>query len=138
MDTLTTEHRSRVMSRIRGKDTQPEMVVRKLIHALGYRFRLHRRDLPGSPDIVLPRLKKAIFVHGCFWHRHAGCKYAYVPKSNVDFWMKKFDGNLRRDRASAEALKVLQWGVLTIWECETKDLQQLASILKRFLATDQR
>jgi len=137
MDTLTSEHRSRVMSRIRGKDTQPEMVVRKLIHALGYRFRLHRRDLPGSPDIVLPRLKKAIFVHGCFWHRHAGCKYAYVPKSNVDFWMKKFDGNVRRDRTSTEALKALQWDVLTIWECETKDVQQLASILKRFLASDQ-
>ncbi|OZI62125.1 very short patch repair endonuclease [Bordetella genomosp. 11] len=134
MDTLTAEHRSRVMSRIRGKDTQPEMAVRRTIHALGYRFRLHRRDLPGSPDIVLPKLKKAIFVHGCFWHRHARCKYAYVPKSNVDFWSKKFDANVRRDQASAEALKALQWNVLTVWECETKDIGKLFDVLKRFLS----
>ncbi|HWK72010.1 MAG TPA: very short patch repair endonuclease [Burkholderiaceae bacterium] len=137
MDTLTAEHRSRVMSRIKGKNTQPEMVVRRLIHALGYRFRLHRRDLPGSPDVVLPGQKKAIFVHGCFWHRHAGCKYAYVPKSNLDFWMKKFDANVRRDNSTVEALKSLNWDVLIVWECQTRDPQHLSGVLERFLSSDQ-
>lgn len=137
MDTLTTEHRSRVMSRIKGKNTQPEMVVRRLIHALGYRFRLHRRDLPGSPDVVLPGRKKAIFVHGCFWHRHAGCKYAYVPKSNVDFWMKKFDANVRRDNSTVAALESLNWDVLIVWECQTRDHQHLSCVLQRFLSSEQ-
>lgn len=137
MDTLTTEHRSRVMSRIKGKNTQPEMVVRRLIHAMGYRFRLHRYDLPGSPDVVFPGRKKAIFVHGCFWHRHAGCKYAYVPKSNVDFWTKKFDANVRRDNSTVAALESLNWDVLIVWECQTHDPQHLSCVLQRFLSSEQ-
>lgn len=137
MDILTTDHRSRVMSRIKGKNTQPEMVVRRLIHAMGYRFRLHRQDLPGSPDVVLPGRKKAIFVHGCFWHRHTGCKYAYVPKSNVDFWMKKFDANVRRDNSTMAALESLNWDVLIVWECQTRDPQHLSCVLQRFLNSKQ-
>lgn len=133
MDTLTLEHRSRVMSRIKGKNTLPEMVVRRLIHAMGYRFRLHRQDLPGSPDVVLPGRKKLIFVHGCFWHRHTGCKYAYVPKSNVDFWIKKFDANVRRDNSTMAALESLNWGVLIVWECQIRDPQHLSRVLQRFL-----
>lgn len=122
------------MAGIKAKNTKPEMVVRKAIHAMGYRFRLHRRDLPGTPDIVLPRLRKVVLVHGCFWHRHAGCKYAYMPKSNVIFWLDKFDANVRRDRAAVEALKSLRWDVLTIWECETRDNQRLVTLLQSFLA----
>lgn len=138
MDTLTPEHRSRVMSRIKGKNTQPEMVVRRLIHVMGYRFRLHRQDLPGSPDVVLPGRKKVIFVHSCFWHRHTGFKYAYVPKSNVDFWIKKFDANVRRDNSTMAALESLNWGVLILWECQTRDPQHLACVLQRFLNSKQR
>jgi len=122
------------MAGIKAKNTKPEMVVRKAIHAMGYRFRLHRRDLPGTPDIVLPRLRKVVLVHGCFWHRHAGCKYAYMPKSNVIFWLDKFDANVRRDRTAVEALKSMRWDVLTIWECETRDSQRLVTLLQSFLA----
>lgn len=98
MDIVSRQQRSKMMSRIRGKGTKPEMVVRRMAHGLGYRFRLHRRDLPGSPDLVFPRLKLVIFVSGCFWHRHEDCRYAYMPKSNVDFWSRKFENNVIRDR----------------------------------------
>jgi DNA mismatch endonuclease, patch repair protein len=134
MMTSTTEQRSRMMAGIKAKNTKPEMVVRRAIHAMGYRFRLHRRDLPGTPDIVLPRLNKVVLVHGCFWHRHAGCKYAYMPRSNVTFWSGKFDANVRRDRAAVEALKSMRWDVLTIWECETRDSKRLITLLRSFLA----
>lgn len=123
-----------MMSRIQGKNTKPELIVRRLAHALGFRFRLHRRDLPGSPDLVFPRLHKAIFVHGCFWHRHLGCKYAYSPKSNTAFWEAKFLANVTRDRAALNTLQKLGWSILVIWECETSNhltlTRQLASFLK--------
>lgn len=117
------------MSRIRSRDTKPELIVRRLLHRMGYRFRLHRKDLPGSPDIVLPKYKTVIFVHGCFWHRHEGCRYAYNPKSRVDFWQKKFLQNVERDRKVRHELIELGWRVLVVWECETKDAGLLAEKL---------
>ena len=111
MDIVTPEKRSRMMSGIRGKNTKPELAVHKLVHALGYRFRLHRRDLPGSPDLVLPRLRKVIFVHGCFWHRHAGCRFAYTPKSNSEFWLTKLNANMHRDAAAHQTLIAAGWCV---------------------------
>lgn len=122
------------MSRIQGKNTKPELIVRRVAHALGYRFRLHRRDLPGSPDLVFPRLGKVIFVHGCFWHRHRGCKYSYSPKSNMAFWEKKFLRNIERDRDVVKKLRKLGWAVLVIWECETGDQSALVSRLSSFLS----
>ena len=113
------------MSRIRSRDTKPEVVVRSLLHGMGYRFRLHRRDLPGRPDIVLPRYKTVVFVHGCFWHRHADCRYAYNPKSRIEFWEEKFKENVRRDQRQREELRNLDWRVVTIWECETRDREYL-------------
>lgn len=129
MDTLSEEKRSWNMSRIRSRDTKPELIVRRLLHRMGYRFRLHRKDLPGSPDIVLPRDRTVIFVHGCFWHRHEGCRCAYNPKSRVDFWQKKFLQNVERDRKVRHELKNLGWRVLVVWECETKDAGLLAGKL---------
>jgi len=106
------------MSRIRGRDTQPEKKVRSALHRAGFRFRLHRKDLPGRPDIVLPKYRTVVFVHGCFWHRHRGCKFAYEPKSRPAFWNEKFRGNVARDRRNASDLRRLGWRVVTIWECE--------------------
>ena len=114
------------MSRIKSRDTKPELIVRSLLHRLGYRFRLHRKDLPGSPDIVLPKYRTVIFVHGCYWHRHEGCRYAYNPKSRVDFWQEKFRKNVERDRKARQAVEKLGWQVHVIWECETKDAEKLA------------
>lgn len=114
------------MSRIRGKDTTPEVAVRSALHRLGYRFRLHRRDLPGRPDIVLPKHGTVIFVHGCFWHRHARCRYAYTPKSRVEFWQRKFQQNVERDRRVQRELRRLGWKVIVVWECETANLLTLA------------
>ncbi len=122
------------MSRVRGKDTKPEMVVRRLAHRLGYRFRLHRRDLPGTPDLVFPSRKKAIFVHGCYWHRH-DCSKATTPKSNVDFWQKKFDDNIMRDNKNIDDLAELGWGTMVVWQCETGRLQELAQRLEAFLGS---
>jgi DNA mismatch endonuclease (patch repair protein) len=133
MDIVTPEKRSRMMSLIRGKNTKPELAVRKLVHSLGYRFRLHRRDLPGSPDLVLPRLRKVIFVHGCFWHRHPGCQFAYTPKSNIDFWQRKFDANMQRDAAAHSELIASGWDVLIVWECEAADATRLSQKILRFL-----
>lgn len=121
------------MSRIGDKDTKPELRVRKLLHALGYRFRLHRKDLPGTPDIILPRCKAVIFVHGCFWHRHEDCKRASTPKTNVDFWEKKFKKNTERDAHSVEELQRLGYRCLVVWECQTKNLEQLTERLTAFL-----
>jgi DNA mismatch endonuclease (patch repair protein) len=129
VDRLSPEKRSWNMSRIRSGNTEPERKVRSILHRLGYRFRLHRRDLPGSPDIVLPKHRLAIFVHGCFWHRH-GCSYTYTPKSRQDFWLKKFSGNTRRDRISQKALQNLAWNVAVIWECETQNGVSLAKTLQ--------
>ena len=117
-DRLTRERRSWNMSRIRGKDTEPEKLVRSALHCAGYRFRLHSKQFPGRPDIVLPKHRTVVFVHGCFWHRHKGCRFAYTPKSRVAFWNAKFEGNVERDRRNAGALRKLGWKVVTVWECE--------------------
>ena len=119
-DSISPEQRSWNMSRIRSKNSKPEMIVRSMLHEMGYRFRLHRKDLPGSPDIVLPRYMTVILVHGCFWHRHSGCKNCYTPKSNVKFWLKKFKENTVRDAKNIADLKLLGWRVILIWECETQ------------------
>ena len=132
-DRLTRERRSWNMGRIGGKDTKPEIVVRQILHRLGFRFRLHRNDLPGRPDIVLPRFRTVIFVHGCFWHRHEGCKYAYVPKTRVPFWVAKFAGNVKRDEVHSRELRAKGWRVLTVWECETESRQSVKVYLTRRL-----
>ena len=121
-DIVDSRRRSEMMSRIRGKDTVPELIVRRVAHRMGLRFRLHRRDLPGRPDLVFPRHLLAVFVHGCFWHRHGRCRYAYTPKSRIAFWTKKFADNVARDRRNEDALRDLGWRVLVIWECETRDI----------------
>ena len=120
-----SEQRSRNMSAIKSKNTKPEIAVRKLLHSMGYRFRLHRKDLPGSPDIVLPKYKTVIFVHGCFWHRHENCKYASTPKTRKEFWENKFKANLKRDLEIQEKIKNLDWRSVVIWECETKNFDNL-------------
>lgn len=124
------------MSRIRGKDTKPELVVRQLAHALGYRFRLHRRDLPGAPDLVFAGRRKVVFVHGCFWHRHRRCRFAYSPKSNVEFWMKKFAANIDRDKRAISALRRAGWDPLILWECELSDVGRLERRLISHLDDD--
>jgi len=125
-DVFSKSKRSEVMSRIKGQNTKPELVVRSLLHRLGYRFRLHRATLPGKPDIVLPRFKTVIFVHGCFWHRHKDCRFAYTPKSRTDFWLKKLGSNVIRDIQVTSDLEILGWRVITIWECELRDMDQLS------------
>jgi len=119
-DVVDNSTRSRMMRGIRSHDTQPELALRKYLHALGYRFRLHRKDLPGSPDLVLPRHHLAIFVHGCFWHRHAGCFYATTPGTRASFWESKFEANVRRDRKACKELEYSGWRVLIVWECGFK------------------
>lgn len=125
MDTLAPQQRRYNMSRIKGSNTRPERLVRSLLRSLGYRFRLHRKELPGTPDIVLPRYRTAVFVHGCFWHRHAGCRYAATPATRPEFWAKKLSENIRRDEAAVEALTKLGWNVLVVWECELKNMEIL-------------
>ncbi len=134
-DYLSKEKRSWNMSRIRSKDTKPEIIIRSLLHRMCFRFRLHRKDLPGKPDIVLPKYKVVIFVHGCFWHRHTGCPRAHIPKTNIAYWEEKFRKNKRRDCDYQRKLKKLDWKVLVVWECQTKDSNQLAQKLKRFLVS---
>lgn len=121
------------MSRIRGKDTKPEIVVRRMLHAMGYRFRLYRRDLPGTPDIVLPRHGVCIFVHGCFWHLHRNCKAARLPKTRRAWWRKKLEGNADRDKRQAAALRRLGWRVITVWECQTEKPERLLKRLQTLL-----
>ena len=116
-----SEQRSRNMSAIKSKNTKPEIKVRKVLHSMGYRFRLHSKDLPGSPDIVLPKYKTVIFVHGCFWHRHENCKYASTPKTRKEFWENKFKLNLKRDAEVQEKIKNIGWQSVVIWECEVKN-----------------
>jgi DNA mismatch endonuclease (patch repair protein) len=129
MDSISKEHRSWNMSRILSKDTSPEKIVRSMLHGMGYRFRLHRKDLPGKPDIVLPKYKTVFEVRGCFWHRHKGCKEATTPKSNQAFWLDKFSKNIKRDRSNERKLKKLGWNVVIIWECEITNTQKLVSRL---------
>lgn len=126
--------RSRNMAAIRGKDTLPELNVRRMIHGLGLRFRLHRRDLPGRPDIVLPRHRTVVFVHGCFWHRHEGCRYTTTPKTRLEFWQAKFDENVARDYRNRIALAGMGWRVLVVWECELRDAETLRERLKAAFA----
>lgn len=134
-DTLTSRQRSERMSRVRGKDTKPEMKVRRLVHAMGYRYRLHRRDLPGTPDLVFPARKKVLYVHGCYWHRHPdpACKLARLPKSRLEFWLPKLDANAERDRRNQEKIKDIGWRCLVVWECELKDEAFLQNKIQAFL-----
>ena len=118
------------MSGIRGRDTKPEVMVRKALFAAGLRYRLHCKSLPGRPDIVLPKSRCVVFVHGCFWHRHAGCKFAYTPKSNVPFWLAKFESNVRRDSLARTALRKAGWRVLVVWECEVTQ-RRLGRLLRQ-------
>lgn len=132
MDTLTPTQRSAAMSAVRGENTRPELVVRKLLCALGYRYRLHVKDLPGRPDIVLRKRRSVIFVNGCFWHAH-NCPRGSTPSSNVEFWLRKIGKNCERDRRVHEELRKDGWRLLTVWECETKDQANLQRKLSCFL-----
>ena len=132
-DRISKEQRSWTMSRVRSKDTTPEMRVRSEMHRTGYRFRLHVSGMPGKPDIVLPRFRTVIFVNGCFWHRHPGCRYAATPKSNVDYWERKFETNVVRDERSHASLRQDGWTVLIIWECQTRSREALVDTLSGIL-----
>lgn len=132
-DVLTPEQRKGCMAAIKHKNTKPEMIVRKVVHSMGYRYRLHSRKLPGKPDLVFHKLKKLIFVNGCFWHRH-NCQYGRVqPKTNYSFWKTKIDSNVLRDAKSRRNLKKQGWYILTVWECQTKQVEKLAKRIHRFL-----
>lgn len=135
MDRVSPEVRSRTMRAIRSKDMKPELAVRHLVHGMGYRYRLHRHDLPGRPDLVFPGRRKVIFVHGCFWHQHAepGCKLAHAPRSNLDYWEPKLARTQERDKANRAALEDTGWNVLAIWECEVKAAGGLANRVRQFL-----
>lgn len=133
-DTVTPEVRSRIMRAIQGGNTQPEMRVRRYLHAAGLRFRLHDRSLPGRPDLVLPRRKVVIFVHGCFWHQHPGCPHATTPATRPDFWQAKFAANKARDASVVDRLTILGWQVFTIWECQTKEEMELDILARSVLA----
>lgn len=133
MDTLTPRQRSERMARIRSKNTKPELRVRQLLHQIGYRYRIHVSSLPGCPDLVFPSRKKVIFVHGCFWHGHAGCKVANRPKTRTSFWLEKFARNRARDVANRRRLKRLGWVSYTIWECESRNPEQYLAGVTKFL-----
>jgi DNA mismatch endonuclease (patch repair protein) len=133
MDKLSPERRSANMARIRSQNTSPEVSLRKLIHRLGYRFRLHLNDLPGKPDLVFPSRKKVIFVHGCFWHQHTECREGRVPGSRLEYWVPKLRRNQERDMLAQSSLKEQGWGYLVIWECELKDITAVLKRVKRFL-----
>jgi len=131
VDQLTKERRSWNMGQVRGKNTKPELIVRSLLHREGFRFRLHKKDLPGKPDIVLPKYNTIIFVHGCFWHRHPNCHDASIPKTRKDFWVKKFGDNVNRDKKNQSMLRDIGWNVLIVWECETFKQNELSLCLVR-------
>ncbi len=133
MDSISKSERSQVMARVRAKDSRPELTVRKLVFSLGYRYRLHARDLPGCPDLVFRPRRKVIFVHGCFWHRHRDCGLARMPKSRPEFWGPKLEGNRERDDRNRKALAREGWKVLTIWECELRNAEGLKRVVRRFL-----
>ena len=132
-DRISQTERSELMRSVRQKNTEPELRVRRLLHFLGYRFRLHGNALPGTPDIVFPSRKKVIFVHGCFWHRHEGCKKASMPKSRTQFWKSKFTANVERDKRKLSDLDRLGWKSILVWECETEETKDLSKKLKTFL-----
>lgn len=133
LDPLTPEQRSRCMSRIRSTGTTPEIIVRRLVHGLGYRYRLHARELPGRPDLVFRRRRKVIFIHGCFWHRHACKRGELTPATNTKYWKPKFIRNIQRDLANQTALRMNDWDVLVIWECELQSSDRLAQKIEKFL-----
>ncbi|HBU14820.1 MAG TPA: very short patch repair endonuclease [Gemmobacter sp.] len=134
-DVVSPEVRSRMMAGIRGRDTQPELLLRRAMHARGFRFRLHRKDLPGSPDLVFPRYRVVVFVHGCFWHRHEGCRYTTTPKTRIDFWQAKFEANLARDQKVEEALACAGWRIAIVWECALRhDAGRIASELAEWMS----
>lgn len=133
MDKVTPEQRSRNMAAVKNKNTSPEIHVRKALHSMGYRFRLHRKDLPGCPDIVLPKYRLCIFVHGCFWHQHPNCKRATIPETRKESWQAKFQKNIQRDKIVTAELQSLGWKVCTIWECETKKTDSLAKAVYKCL-----
>ena len=133
MDRISSEKRSWQMAQVRRANTGPEMVVRRLIHGLGYRYRLHDRRLPGTPDLVFPARRKAVFVHGCFWHRHEGCRLASTPKTRCEFWEAKFQANQTRDQRAIAALSELGWSTLVVWQCETKHTLVLEHRIRHFL-----
>ena len=135
MDTLNPQRRSERMARIRSHDTKPELQVRRLVHAMGFRYRLHDRKLPGTPDLVFRGRRKVVFVHGCFWHRHPNpaCKLARLPKSRLDFWEPKLQGNRTRDLRDQQALSACGWAFLVVWECELRHTEQLQNKLRSFL-----
>ncbi|MGH9874814.1 MAG: very short patch repair endonuclease [Pyrinomonadaceae bacterium] len=134
MDILDEKKRTEIMSRVRSCNTGPEIRVRQILHGLGYRFRIHRKDLPGTPDIVLPGCKSVILVHGCFWHRHERCRDATTPKTRSGFWRKKFAENVARDRRNIASLRKLGWRFLVIWECDLRNEQDLTNKLIDFLS----
>lgn len=133
MDRLSRERRSANMRRIRSKDTAPELFLRRLLHRAGYRFRIHRKDLPGKPDLVFTQRKKVIFVHGCFWHQHPGCREGRVPSSRAEYWEPKLQRNKQRDSATVDALRAIGWKSLVIWECELKNAAAVVRRAKRYL-----
>jgi DNA mismatch endonuclease (patch repair protein) len=133
MDRLSVAGRSRQMSLVKSKNTKPELAARKLVFSMGYRYRLHGAGLPGKPDLVFARRKKVVFVHGCFWHRHAGCKKATTPASNMEYWLPKFARTVERDQQTLDSLQALGWSALVVWECELKDTDALAEKLRAFL-----
>lgn len=133
MDRLSPERRSWLMSRVRSKDTTPEMTVRRMVFAMGYRYRLHGPKLPGKPDLVFPRRRKVLFVHGCFWHGHEGCRLSRTPKTNSDFWQAKVVSNRARDLRNMNALEAEGWTALTVWQCELKDPETIATRIHEFL-----
>lgn len=128
IDVVSPADRSRMMAGIQGKNTKPELIVRRMLFATGYRFRLHRRDLPGAPDLVMPGRKVAVFVHGCFWHMHQGCRFAKMPATRPEFWKAKLGANVERDRRAVERLQTLGWRVLCVWECATRDVRTAAGL----------
>lgn len=136
MDRLTAERRSWLMSRVKSKHTNPELVVRRLVFGMGYRYRLHSKKLPGHPDLVFPGRKKAIFVNGCFWHGHPGCRYGRLPKSRVEYWQAKIERNQERDRENIALLEAGGWQVLTVWQCELKNIETLANRLNEFIESE--
>ncbi len=137
MDSLTPEQRSERMSRVRNKDTKPELTLRRLVFSLGYRYRLHSSHLPGHPDLVFPGRRKVIFMHGCFWHRHERCPLCRMPKSRLDFWQPKLENNRERDLHNQAKLRQLGWRFLVIWECEIKDTRSLEARIRSFLGGEQ-
>ena len=130
MDVFSPEKRSQVMSRIRSKDTKPEKIIRSILHKLGFRFRINRKDLPGKPDIVLPKYKTVIFVHGCFWHQHEGCKYAVMPKSNINYLKTKITNNVDRYKFNVKSLNEIGLNVLSIWECQIPTITKSPQIIE--------